>query len=193
MPQVYCAGPLFNDFEKEEMSKISLVLENAGYSTFLPHRDGLEFAYLLPELRALGLDAENADETMRRAVFSLDMYQLLSCSDAVVANLNGRVPDEGTVVEASVAWHSGKALVLYKTDVRTMLDGSDNPMLTGLGNFSVVKDIGELPTAIAQQLSIRHEERISTTLQLGKRIATARKRTQDRSEIASFLSSFVHS
>lgn len=169
------------------MSEIAAVLEDAGYSTFLPHRDGLELARLLPELRELGSDAKTADETIQRAIFSLDVYQLLSCSEGVVVNLNGRVPDEGTVVEASLAWHAGKALVLYKADARTILDGSDNPMLVGLGNFRVVNEIGELPAALAQELSVSREDRLTTALRLGEEIATGRKGKQTGSEIAQML------
>ncbi|OTP76147.1 Nucleoside 2-deoxyribosyltransferase [Caballeronia sordidicola] len=44
MLRVYCAGPLFNARERAEMDSIASVLEQAGFSTFLPHRDGLEFA-----------------------------------------------------------------------------------------------------------------------------------------------------
>jgi nucleoside 2-deoxyribosyltransferase len=169
------------------MSEIAAVLEGAGYSTFLPHRDGLELARLLPELRGLGSDARTADETVQRAIFSLDVYQLLSCSDGVVANLNGRVPDEGTVVEASLAWHAGKALVLYKADARTILDGSDNPMLVGLGNFRVVNDLRELPAALAQELGVSRQDRLTTVLQLGEQIAAARKGTQTASDVAQML------
>lgn len=187
MRQIYCAGPLFNKPERDEMSEIAAALEGAGYSTFLPHRDGLELARLVPELRGLGSDARTADETIQRAIFSLDVYQLLSCSDGVVANLNGRVPDEGTVVEASLAWHAGKALVLYKADARTILDGSDNPMLVGLGNFRVVNDIREIAAALAQELSISRQDRLTTALRLGQEIATGRKGKQTGSEIAQML------
>mgnify|MGYP003981738111 CR=1 FL=1 len=47
-------------------------------------------------------------------------------------NINGRVPNEGTVVEAGIAWNAGKKIVIYKTDLRTLLKGSDNPLLSGL-------------------------------------------------------------
>ena len=33
--KIYCAGPLFNPKEREEMSQIASVLEHAGYSAFL--------------------------------------------------------------------------------------------------------------------------------------------------------------
>ena len=42
----------------------------------------------------------------------MDCHELLNATTGVVANLNGRIPDEGTIVEAALAWHSGKALVL---------------------------------------------------------------------------------
>ena len=187
MHQIYCAGPLFNEAEKGEMSAIARVLKKAGYSTFLPHRDGLELARLLPELKELGLDATDADDTMQRAIFSLDVYKLLSWSDGVIANLNGRVPDEGTVVEASLAWLSGKALVLYKADARTLLNGADNPMLVGLGDFRVVDNLQELPIALADELNKPRQNRVSAVLQMGEQISNAREGTQTRSEVAQML------
>src|SRR5262245_11052604 len=138
MPQVYCAGPLFNESERREMRSIAGVLESAGYGTFLPHRDGLEFARLLPELQQIVPTPATATVILQPATFSLAVVQLLKCSDAVVASLNGRVPDEGTVVEAALAWLAGKAVVLYKNESRTALSGSDHPMLLALGDFRVV-------------------------------------------------------
>lgn len=44
--KIYCAGPLFNDKEKEEMTEIAVALEESGFGVFLPHRDGFEFAHL---------------------------------------------------------------------------------------------------------------------------------------------------
>ncbi|KQR77003.1 hypothetical protein ASG35_12045 [Burkholderia sp. Leaf177] len=78
--------------------------------------------------------------------------------DVVVANLNGRVPDEGTIVEATLACHSGKPLVLYKTDVRSMLGGSDNPMVTGLGDFESINDSSALPAAVERAVAIHSSE-----------------------------------
>ncbi len=50
MPRVYCAGPLFNAYERDEMAKIACVLKDAGYATFLPQDDGIEFTRLAKEL-----------------------------------------------------------------------------------------------------------------------------------------------
>ncbi|MFC6948653.1 nucleoside 2-deoxyribosyltransferase [Paraburkholderia dipogonis] len=172
MPRVYCAGPLFNAAERTEMDSIAATLEAAGLTTFLPHRDGLEFAKLKPELEKLGASVEEAADMLDRAIFSLDTYQLLRRCDVVVANLNGRVADEGTVVEASVAWHAGKPLVLFKADARSMLSGSDNPMLTGLGDFDVVDQLSALPQAVLGAIKRDRSGRVERTLESGAEIAS---------------------
>lgn len=189
MPRIYCAGPLFNDPERHEMQQIAEVLERAGHETFLPHRDGLEFSKLLPALLDLGVTQHRADGILQRAIFSLDVYQLLVGCQGVVVNLNGRVPDEGTVVEASLAWHCAKPLVLYKRDARALLDGSDNPMLRGLGGFDIVRAIDELPRALEQAFRADHGDRVNRVLQEGAAIAELRKRESDVKQLASMLGS----
>lgn len=187
MPRIYCAGPLFNESERSEMAEIARHLERVGHSTFLPQRDGLEFARLMPELRRKGLDERQADDALQRAIFALDVFQLVRESDAVVANINGRVPDEGTVVEAALAWMSGKALVLYKADARGLLGGSDNPMLTGLGNFEFVDRLSELPDAVARELRRTHVDRVGATLRVGEQVNRARANAANLSGIADVL------
>jgi nucleoside 2-deoxyribosyltransferase len=191
MPRIYCAGPLFNDPERDEMQQSAEALEQAGHETFLPHRDGLEFAQLLPALLDIGVSQGRADGILQRAIFSLDVYQLLVGCQGVVVNLNGRVPDEGTVVEASLAWHAGKPLVLYKRDARTLLDGSDNPMLSGLGGFEMVRAIDELPQALELAFRVDHTDRVNRTLQTGAAIAQLRQREGNVGQLAAMLASGV--
>jgi len=114
--RVYCAGPLFNAKERQEMQEIADELEDAGFETFLPHRDGLEMAKCTDALKAEGLPESEAGELLSRAIFALDVYQVIHGCDAVFVNLNGRVPDEGAVSEAALAWCSGKHIVGYKAD-----------------------------------------------------------------------------
>lgn len=175
MPQVYCAGPLFSASERQEMTDIAQTLEAGGYSTFLPHRDGLEFARLLPELQLITATQAAADAILQKAIFSLDVYQLIGCSDAVVANINGRVPDEGTIVEAALAWLAGKPVVLYKNDVRTVLSGSDHPMLVALGEFRIVREIAVLPQIVGDELRNDRKDRVQNILEMGKKIAQERR------------------
>ncbi|MFM0393106.1 nucleoside 2-deoxyribosyltransferase [Paraburkholderia phytofirmans] len=187
MPRVYCAGPLFNAAERTEMDSIAATLEAAGLTTFLPHRDGLEFAKLKPELEKLGASVEEAADMLDRAIFSLDTYQLLRRCDVVVANLNGRVADEGTVVEASLAWHAGKPLVLFKADARSMLSGSDNPMLTGLGDFDVVDRLSALPQAVLDAIERDRSGRVERTLESGAEIASLRESGGELTALAKTL------
>jgi|GraSoi2013_115cm_1033766.scaffolds.fasta_scaffold78677_1 nucleoside 2-deoxyribosyltransferase len=187
MLRVYCAGPLFNAGERAEMDSIAGMLEQSGFSTFLPHRDGLEFAQLKPELEKLGASPNEAASIVDRAIFSLDTYQLLRQCDVVVANLNGRVPDEGTIVEATLAWHSDKPLILYKADVRSMLSGSDNPMVIGLGDFETIGDLSALPAAILRTVALHSPDRVSQAMNLGASIATLRNDSGSVSAVAAAL------
>jgi len=128
--KIYCAGPMFNPKEREEMEEIAGALEDHGFNVFLPHRDGLELA-----AAALPMD-----------VFELDIAQILE-SDGLVLNMNGRVPDEGAAAETGIAWQAGKKIVIYKNDTRTLIDKSDNPILVGLANYTVISDISKIPHA----------------------------------------------
>jgi nucleoside 2-deoxyribosyltransferase len=144
MKKVYCAGPLFNQKEREEMAEMADALESNGLSVFLPHRDGFEFADLHNVFLEIGCTEEQTNIILNKAIFTLDVFQVLS-SDGLVLNINGRVPDEGAVVEAGIAWNAGKKVVLYKNDSRTLLKGSDNPLLSGLGDFKLVSNISDVP------------------------------------------------
>lgn len=147
-PRIYCSGPLFNDSERAEMAQIATALESAGFDTFLPHRDGLEFRALLGDLMMAGLALEDAQAAWDRAIFALDAYQAVEGCDAVVVNLNGRVPDEGAVAEAAMAWARGRVVIGYKNDLRSLVMGRDNAMVAGLVGFRVFSD----PEAIAREM-----------------------------------------
>lgn len=144
--KIYCAGPLFNDKEKEEMTEIAVALEESGFSVFLPHRDGFEFANLLDVLKTIGVSEAKANRLLNKAIFTLDVYEVLN-SDGLILNINGRVPDEGATVEAGIAWNAGKRVVIYKNDARTLINGTDNPLLLGLSGFITIENISEIPIA----------------------------------------------
>jgi nucleoside 2-deoxyribosyltransferase len=150
---VYCAGPLFNLKEKEEMAEIAQAIEGRGLETFLPQRDGLEFTRCVERLMGQGLEFGPANSVVMRAIFCLDAYQVIEGCDAVVVNLNGRVPDEGAVVEAALAWSWGKTLAGYKADGRSTFHGEDNPMVTGLFGFAVCSSIQALADAVVDGLA----------------------------------------
>ena len=144
-PRVYCAGPLFNECERREMTEIADALCEEGFTVYLPHRDGMEFRLILAELAAKGWDKVEAAKFLHQSIFALDVYQLAVECHAMVWNLNGRVPDEGAVSEAAIAWTLGKPLVAYTDDARCLIEGRFNPLLVGLVDFDHTDDIEELP------------------------------------------------
>lgn len=146
--RVYCAGPLFNEAERREMTNIADVLVAAGYRVYLPHRDGMEFRLILDILADRGWEATDAAQFLHAAIFALDVYQLAVECDCMVWNLNGRVPDEGAVSEAAMAWTLGKPLVAYRDDVRSLIAGRVNPLLVGMVDFQTVNCIDDLPHAM---------------------------------------------
>jgi hypothetical protein len=64
--------------------------------------------------------------------------------------MNGRVPDEGAVAEAAMAWMAGKGIVLYKSDSRSVIQGDDNELVLGLGGFVKVSTVPEIAYAFRQ-------------------------------------------
>lgn len=154
MARVYCSGPLFTAEEVGAMTAIAAALEAAGFATFLPHRDGLEPYVLGLAPSPLAALMPGVRRAVDEAIFALDVHELLQC-DAIVCNLNGRVPDEGMVVEASLAFALGKPIVLYKADARAPFFGSDNAMLAALGGGAIETRIGRLAARVREAIAAR--------------------------------------
>jgi len=150
--RVYCAGPLFNPAEREEMAAIASALKDAGYSVFLPQEDGLKFAVLLPVLMDRGVSIGEATKILNLAIFSLDVFEIMRC-DGLLLNMNGRVPDEGAMVEAGIAWSHDKTVVIFKSDDRSLIYGSCNPLVMGLADFEFVSAYAEIPRAFDRRIA----------------------------------------
>lgn len=121
MKRIYFAAPLFCEAEKNFNSELAAVLEEAGYSVFLPQRDGLETAAMQ------GL----TEEEKALKIFAADISEI-DGADALFMVLDGRVPDEGACVELGYAYARGKKCYGLRTDVRAAERGlALNPMLTG--------------------------------------------------------------
>lgn len=194
--RVYCAGPLFNPKEREEMSEIAQALEEAGFDTFLPQRDGLELTVCVEALARKGIDRHIAARMISRAIFALDVYQVLEACDAIVVNLNGRVPDEGAVSEAALAWCEGKAVVGYKADGHAAFHAGDNPLVAGLFDFNLCGSVGEVVPAInhsltahktQQQRKSDRRQQIASCLTLGEQIWRALQRPDRVDSVARVL------
>ena len=157
--KIYCAGPLFNPKEREEMSQIASVLENAGYSVFLPQRDGLEFAELFPLFMEKGIPGPDAQKILNMAIFSLDVFQIVN-SSGLLLNMNGRVPDEGAMVEAGIAWANNKVVVIFRNDSRSLIEGNCNPLVLGLSDFSLVATYDEIAASFDARFSAAAEDKL---------------------------------
>jgi nucleoside 2-deoxyribosyltransferase len=148
---IYFAGPLFSEAEKRFNRRLASRLEEAGFSVFLPQRDGVE------------RDKPPYDRMSRtersRARFELDKSKILE-ADVFLFVLDGRVPDEGACVELGIA-HCQKALdrrekllVGLHTDTRAaFLDSHLNPMVRVPLDY-IAEDEGTL-------LQILHDYRAS--------------------------------
>ena len=138
------------------MEQIASVLEQEGYSVFLPQRDGLEFARLFPRFLERGMSAENAQKILNMAIFSLDVFQILD-SQGLLLNMNGRVPDEGAMVEAGIAWAHNKAVVVFRSDSRSLIEGNCNPLVMGLSGFSYIRTYDKIVAAFDDKFSAVNE------------------------------------
>ncbi len=148
MKYVYCSGPLFCPEEIGGMTAISNILEDHGYGTFLPHRDGLE-AHVMKHINSpVNMNLFKISHLIDRAIFALDVYQVVERCEYFVFNMNGRVPDEGGVAETAMAYTAGKPIVIYKNDYRTTFKGKDNSMVTGLASSFMASNIKEIPNEL---------------------------------------------
>ncbi len=119
--RVYFAGPLFNQAEKDFNLKLANVLEDRGYSVFLPQRDGYEAALL----------EGKTEQELVDLIFTLDAGEVKK-ADVLFMNLDGRVPDEGACVELGIAYALGKRCYGFKTDTRAAEPNMElNLMITG--------------------------------------------------------------
>lgn len=191
--KVYCAGPLFNPKEREEMRQIASALEDAGYSVFLPQRDGLEFAELFPSFLKKGIPAQEAQKILNMAIFSLDVFQIID-SEGLLLNMNGRVPDEGAMVEAGIAWAHDKVVVIFRSDSRSLIEGNCNPLVLGLSDFSCVDSYGRIPAVFETKFAIMAERALSArdhgfeaATKSGKEISDYLASRKSRGDIADLL------
>jgi nucleoside 2-deoxyribosyltransferase len=172
--RIYCSGPLFCAEEIGGMSAIAKVLEDAGFQTFLPHRDGMEGYVLRFSSSSFPSTVSGIRTRIDYAIFSLDVYELIERCSAVVCNLNGRVPDEGMIVEAALAYAACKPLVLFKDDLRAPFGGYDNSMLTSLVHGIIVDKITDLPVALMNMIS-RKTDSVPLSSDLKKAISNGKR------------------
>lgn len=172
---IYLSGPMFSPGDLAEQRTIAAMLElahdpadgpvladlptspdYAAAKCYLPQRDGIEVGNVMGMLNDPIISstiAAPAMKAVRKVVFALDMFQLLKRCGAVVFNMDGRVPDDGSVVESAAAYTSGRVVVIFKDTPVSMLGGADNPMVSGLSRtWEYVTDFGHIAGALMARL-----------------------------------------
>ena len=141
MCRLYLAGPLFCAAETEYNRALGCALERLGYEPVLPQDVPMK------------IDPERMKEPAYRdgitlKVFRADLALLESC-DALVINLDGRVPDEGACFELGYAFAKGMRCFAIKTDVRSAEYGTDNMMIGGAIGLKIAGDAESLASMLA--------------------------------------------
>ncbi len=136
-PYAYVAGPLFDEGERWFIEKIDQLVQDAGFETFLPHRDNP------PKT------AENVGEIFLNDKGGIDRCQV------VVANLNGIMTDDGTAWEMGYAYANNKFIIGLVTDWRARFPNSTevvNLMMQCSIN-KLVRSLDELDVTLREWLT----------------------------------------
>ncbi|MGB3459590.1 MAG: nucleoside 2-deoxyribosyltransferase [Halobacteriota archaeon] len=163
MLRLYLAGPLFSEAERQYNKYLSDFLENFGFETFLPQRDGHKLSDLLA-------NGTTKSVTMNK-IFNHNIKELQK-ADVVIFVMDGRVPDEGACVEIGYAYARGKECIGLKTDSRTLMSDADNPLILGALKYRIAKNLKELDVFLYK---IKETEEGSTYTETDKRIPIAIK------------------
>ena len=99
--RAYIAGPLFNEGERFWNGEINSRVSKAGFTTYIPQRDGTKLQHQSDVLK----------------IFEEDKKQVRE-ADLIVANLDGMDVDAGTAWELGYAHGLGKHCVGVYTDWR---------------------------------------------------------------------------
>jgi len=104
MTEIYLAGALFSQAEREFNKKLQKMMLNLGFTVFLPQEDA----------------DDNSSERENRnhsSIFS-NCFSGLEKSDIVVAVLEGTDVDSGTAWELGYAYAVGKPIIGFRSDFR---------------------------------------------------------------------------
>ena len=130
--KAYVAGPLFDEGERWWIEKVEQLVADAGFETFLPHRDN-----------------PPKDEFNVRQIFENDKRGVDEC-DVVVASLNGVITDDGTAWELGYAYATGKYLIGLHTDWRNRFDDQVVNLMLECSLHKLVRSFDELRAALTE-------------------------------------------
>jgi nucleoside 2-deoxyribosyltransferase len=124
--KAYVAGPLFDEGERWWIEKVEQLVVDAGFTTFLPHRDNPD------------KNAHNVGE-----IFANDRRGIDEC-EVVVASLNGVTTDDGTAWELGYAFALGKPIIGLYTDWRRRFDDEVVNLMIECSLTALVRSLDDL-------------------------------------------------
>lgn len=139
-PYVYVAGPLFDEGERWFIEKVDQLIQDAGFETFLPHRDNP------PKTD------DNIGEIFLNDKGGVDRCQI------VVANLNGVTTDDGTAWEIGYAYAHNKFIIGLFTDWRGRFPGATQVvnLMLQCSLDKLVRSLDELDQSLRDWLTESH-------------------------------------
>ncbi len=162
MTTIFLSGPMFDGADLWEQGQIKDVLVKAGYDTYLASEDGIEDSELIANLKSPLLELTDYQKIallVQKLGWTLDIYMATYGCDAMVFNMNGRVPDEGSVAEVANAYAAGMPIVTFKSTSITMWGPFDNPMVAALDRtWQPVTTYEEIPAAMATALANKAQD-----------------------------------
>jgi len=128
MKTIYIAGPLYTEGDRFLLEKIDNICKQAGFNTYLPHRDGGLFI--------------RCEESSRK--FFINDLEKLDEISIIIVVLNGSDVDSGTSWEIGYSFSKNKIIIGYIEDSRIYEYNKQlNPMISNSLN-KLVKNIEEL-------------------------------------------------
>lgn len=124
-------APAHNCAESNYLDDLTFRLAKQGFSNYIPAIEPLLF---------ISRDKDNIlnNEILSYLSLAYDIYVLYEKADCCIGILNGRVPDEGTMVKLGIAYALGVKVLLYKKDCRVLFPTGDNSMILGLSDYPVL-------------------------------------------------------
>ncbi len=157
--KIFISGPMFSPADLWEGRKIKQSLEAAGFATYWVPEDGIEDEALIKNLQSPLMELSYYQKVallVQKIGWTLDIYMATYGCDGMVMDMNGRVPDGGSIVEAANAYAVGMPLVLYKETSITMWGPFDNPMIAALTkDWKPVGTVPEIAPALTAAIAER--------------------------------------
>jgi nucleoside 2-deoxyribosyltransferase len=135
--RAYVAGPLFDDGERWWIERIDALVAEAGFTTFLPHRDN---------------PVKTKDNV--RLIYDNDRGAIES-SDLLVASLNGLTTDDGTAWEIGYAVAKGIPVIGLHTDWRRRFDDEVVNLMIEQSIDRLVRSEDDLRVALGEFVAAR--------------------------------------